>query len=142
MNPIIRNVFAVIGGVALGMLMNMFIITISGSVIPPPEGIDPKDMDSMMKNAHLLKPKHFIFPFLAHALGTLAGAFIAAKFSGSKPLISAMIAGAFFLLGGIIASMIIPAPSWFIALDLTMAYLPMAFIGAKMAGNKNEILKV
>jgi hypothetical protein len=139
MNPVIRNVFAVIGGVALGMLVNMLIITISGSVIPPPEGIDPTDSESMINNIHLLQPKHFIFPFLAHALGTLAGAFIAAKFSATKPLISALIAGAFFLLGGIAASMMIPAPSWFMALDLIMAYLPMAFLGAKLVGEKSDI---
>ncbi len=138
MNPVIRNVFAVIGGVALGMLVNMLIITISGSVIPPPEGIDPTDSESMMKNIHLLKPKHFIFPFFAHALGTLVGACIAAKFSASKPLVCALIAGAFFLLGGIAASMMIPAPTWFIALDLVMAYLPMAYLGAKLAGVKKE----
>jgi hypothetical protein len=26
---------------------------------------------------HLFEPRHFIFPFLAHSLGTFAGAFVA-----------------------------------------------------------------
>ena len=43
-----------------------------------------------------------------------------------------------FLAGGIAASFMIPAPAWFIALDLLLAYIPMAWlavqIGARMKG--------
>lgn len=138
MNPLIRNIMAVVGGVAFGMLVNMAIVTISSSVVPLPEGIDPTNTESMQQNIHLLKPVNFIFPFLAHALGTLVGAFIAAKFSVSYHQRCALIVGLFFLLGGIAASMMIAAPTWFIATDLIFAYVPMAFIGSKLARrNKN-----
>lgn len=127
---------AVIGGIALGMLVNMALVTISPSVIPIPEGIDPTNVDSMKENVHLLKPKNFIFPFLAHALGTLIGAFVAAKFSVSHHSRCALFVGLFFLFGGIAASMMIPAPTWFIAVDLILAYIPMAFLGSKLAGGQ------
>lgn len=74
MNPILRNILAFIAAVILGGLVNMGLIMISGSVIPPPEGVDPSDMESIKANMHLYGVKHFIFPFLAHALGTLVGA--------------------------------------------------------------------
>ena len=42
------------------------------------------------------------------------------------------IVGAFYLLGGIAASSMIPAPLWFIALDLVVAYIPMAWLALKL----------
>jgi len=36
MNPIIKNILAVLAGVVLGSAVNMGIIMISGSIIPPP----------------------------------------------------------------------------------------------------------
>ena len=38
MHPILRNIIAVIAGVAIGGFVNMSLIMVSGSVIPPPEG--------------------------------------------------------------------------------------------------------
>jgi hypothetical protein len=56
----------------------MSIIMISGSVIPPPEGADLTTLEGLKSAMHLFQPKHFIMPFLAHALGTLTGAYFAA----------------------------------------------------------------
>ena len=39
-NPIVRNIVALIAGIVIGGLVNMGIIMISGSIIPPPEGAD------------------------------------------------------------------------------------------------------
>ncbi len=44
MNPIIRNILAVVGGLLLGGIVNMGIVLISGSLIPPPEGADVTTM--------------------------------------------------------------------------------------------------
>lgn len=40
--------------------------------------------------------------------------------------------GGFFLLGGIAAATMIPAPTWFIVVDLLFAYIPMAWIAGKL----------
>ena len=40
--------------------------------------------------------------------------------------------GVVFLLGGIAASFMIPAPAWFIVLDLVVAYLPMAWLAGRL----------
>lgn len=133
MNPILKNVLAVIAGVIVGIAVNMGLIMLSSSVIPPPAGVDPTDMESLKENMHLFEAKHFIFPFLAHALGTLAGAFLAAKLAASHHMNIALGIGAFFLLGGITNVMMLPAPTWFAVLDLVVAYIPMGWLGGKLA---------
>lgn len=137
MNPTIKNILVVIAGLIIGSIVNMSIILGGTSFIGFPEGIDPSDIDSIKNGIHLFEPKHFLTPFLAHAIGTLLGAFIAVKLSTSKKIKFAMIVGAMFLLGGISNSFSIPAPAWFITLDLVVAYLPMAYLGWKLGAKEN-----
>lgn len=84
----------------------------------------------------LMEPKHFIMPFLAHALGSLAGAFVAAYLAISQKLILGLLIGFVFMLGGIMMIMQLPSPLWFNATDLILAYFPMAYLGARLAGAK------
>lgn len=132
MNPIIKNILVVIAGLFIGSVVNMSIILGGTSFIGFPEGINPSDIESIKNGIHLFEPKHFLAPFLAHTIGTLIGAFIAAKYGTSKKMILAMIVGGLFLLGGISNSYSIPAPMWFNALDLVFAYIPMAYLGCKL----------
>ncbi len=134
MHPIIRNILAVIGGLILGSAVNMGLIMISGSIIPPPEGVDASNMESLKAGMHLFQAKHFIFPFLAHALGTLIGALIASLIAANSKLTFALVIGAFFLIGGIVNVFMLPSPIWFTVLDLVLAYIPMAWLGRKIAG--------
>ena len=137
MNPIIRNIAAVVIGLVIGSFVNMGIIMLSPLVIPPPAGVNPADMESLRNSMHLFETKHFIFPFLAHALGTLVGAFIAAKIATSHKMKFALGIGAFFMLGGITNAFMLPSPIWFITLDLVGAYIPMGWLGGKLVKSKN-----
>lgn len=142
MNPILRNVLAVIAGIVVGSIVNMFIISMSTSVIPLPEGVsfDPNDQtgESLKAALPFFDPKNFIMPFIAHALGTFAGAFVAVKIAATKKLVFAMVLGVWFLLGGIAVNFYVaPGPDWFTAADLLLAYIPMAFI-AYIAGHGKE----
>ena len=133
MHPILRNILTVIAGIVVGSLVNMGLINISSSVIPLPEGVDMSTPEGLKAGVHLFEPKHFIFPFLAHALGTLTGAFVAAKLAANNKMKFALGLGVFFLIGGITAVYMIPAPMWFNILDLVVAYIPMAWLGGKLA---------
>lgn len=139
MNPILKNILAVVAGIVVGSIVNMGLIMISGTVIPPPEGADVTTMEGLKETMHLFEPKHFIFPFLAHALGTLVGAWVAAKIASTRKMIFAMVIGLFFLMGGIMSVFQIPSPTWFIVLDLGGAYLPMAWLGGKIGGKRTII---
>ena len=127
-----KLVLAILAGIVIGWIVNMGLIVIGPSIIPVPEGMDPMDPESYKAHAHLLTAKNYIMPFLAHALGTLAAAFTIAKLAPQNKMKYAMFIGVFFLIGGIAAATIIPAPGWFVALDLIAAYIPMAWLGGKL----------
>lgn len=134
MNPILRNILAVIGGALIGSIVNGALINVGPMVFPPPEGADITTMEGLKATMHLFQPKHFLFPWLAHALGTLVGAFLAFKIAASQKFILAMVVGGLFEIGGIINVMMLPSPLWFTLCDLLLAYLPMAWLATKLAG--------
>ncbi len=133
MNSTIKNIIVIIVGLLVGGFINMKLIELGPSIIPPPEGIDMTTPEGLLEGMPLLQPKNFIFPFLAHALGTLVGAFIVAKFVETNKFNFAMLVGVFFLLGGIAMIVMIGGPLWFSVLDLAGAYFPMAWLGHKLA---------
>lgn len=138
MPSILKNVLAVIAGFLVGSAVNMAIVIIGPMVIPPPPGVDMSDMDKFADNLKLLEPANFIAPWLAHALGTLVGAFIAAKVADRLKMAFALSIGLVFLLGGIMMASMYGGPIWFILLDLIGAYLPMGYLGGILGGAKKR----
>lgn len=130
----LKIVLAVIVGVVVGSIANMLLVTIGPYVIPPPDGVDVTDVESIKSSMHLFEFRHFIFPFLAHALGTLVGAWLAALIAASCRLAAAMVVGGFFLIGGIANAFMIGGPVLFYVVDLVGAYIPMAWIGGRFTG--------
>ncbi|MEN3322139.1 hypothetical protein VP395_00230 [Mariniflexile soesokkakense] len=138
MNPIIRNILAVIAGWLGGSITNMGLVQI-GHIVFPIEGIDINDMQVLAEAmANYFEIYHFIFPFLAHALGTMAGAVIAGLIAASHKMTFSFVIGGLFLLGGIMVNYMLAAPIWFAILDILVAYMPMAWIGWEIA---NKIQK-
>ena len=132
MPTLLRNALALIAGLVVGGAVNMALVTIGPSLIPPPAGVDVTNAESLAKGIHLFEPRHFVMPFLAHAVGTLVGALAAYLLAATHRAPIAWAIGAVFLCGGVAASFMIPAPAWFIALDLLVAYLPMAWLATRI----------
>ena len=132
MHPVLRNTLAVLAGIVAGSIVNMGLITIGPVLIPPPAGVDMSSAEGLRAGMHLLGWQHFIAPFVAHAAGTFVGALVAYLLATTHPARFAYGIGAFFLLGGIAASQMIPAPAWFIVTDLVLAYVPMAWLATKV----------
>ena len=132
MNPIVRNVLAVIAGFVAASVVNMALIMSSGYVVPPPPGVDMNTAEGIRAAAPLLTPLHYLMPFLAHALGTLVGAFVAAAIAATRKMTFALVMGVIFLLGGIVAVRMIGGPLWFIVVDLALAYIPTAWLGGRL----------
>ena len=130
MATVLRNALAVALGLAVGAGVNMALVVLGPYVIAPPPGVDVSDSQSLAASMHLFGPRHFVFPFLAHALGTLVGAFTAFLAAATRRAALAGAIGVAFFAGGVAATFMIPAPIWFVALDLVGAYLPMAWLGA------------
>lgn len=134
MNPIVRNVLAALAGVVVGSVVNSVLVNLGPSVVPLPEGADVTTMEGLRNSMKLFTPANFLFPFLGHAVGTLAGAFVAAKLAASHRMKSAIGIGVLFLMGGIAAAIMFGGPAWFLAADLLVAYVPMGYLGAVLAG--------
>ncbi|MDA7951519.1 MAG: hypothetical protein MPJ24_08530 [Pirellulaceae bacterium] len=141
MNNIVRNILAVVAGLVLGSIVNMGLVNIGMVIIPPPvpEGGSLETMDGIKEAMKLFTPINFLFPFLAHALGTLAGAFVAAKIATCCRIIFAVGIGLFFLVGGITMVAMVGGPLWFILLDLLVAYIPMAILGSILASGRKKV---
>lgn len=128
-NSLTFQILAIISGLILGSGVNILLINISSSIIPPPNGIDTSTMEGLTAALPLFEPKHYLFPFLAHAGGTFIGAMFSTLIAKRKQFILAMIIGCLFLLGGILNVVMLPSPLWFSLVDLILAYLPMAYLG-------------
>ena len=128
MNPIIRNILAVIAGWFGGSVVNMGLVRLGHNLLPI-AGVDPNDMSEYAAVMPTLEFEYFIFPFLAHALGTLVGATIAGMIAEKHKMKFALGIGGLFLLGGIMVNYMLPGPIWFSVADIALAYIPMAWIG-------------
>lgn len=129
MHPILRNILVVVAGIIIGVSVNMTIVKNSDALIPYPAGTDISTPEGINATMPLFQPKHFIMPFLAHAIGTFVGALIVGLFAATHNLRLAMVIGIINLIGGISAVYMIRAPLWFNVVDLLFAYIPMAYLG-------------
>jgi hypothetical protein len=123
MHPIISYTLAILMGLIIGSAVNMGIILAGAELIPVPEGVNPFDATNW-------DLKYFVSPFLAHSLGTVAGACTAALIAPANKKTFALIIGGWFLIGGIVmVTWFIKSPAWYTCLDLTVAYIPMSILG-------------
>ena len=133
-NVVVRGIIAVIAGWFLGSVVNMSIITIGPEIFGVPDGTNVNDINSIKAHLHLFEPLHFVGPILAHGLGTLVGAFVAAKIALTKKMMLGMIIAVLFFLGGIMMIQLLPdQPMWVKITDLVLAYFPMGYLGVKLA---------
>ena len=116
-----------LGGVANGAL-----IALSPYLIPLPDGLDLTSPEGLTAAAMLMEPKHFLIPWMAHALGSLVGAVLIAWWQPKWSFWGALLVGGMFFIGGFLMVQMVPAPNWFVVLDLGFAYFPMAFLGRWM----------
>lgn len=135
-NPLINNTLIILASIFIGSIINMSIVLLGPNIIPPPDGADVTTIKGLKESMHLFQLKHFLFPFLAHALGTFNGALIAAKFSKFNNTRNALIVGAIFLFGGVTDVFSLPTPIWFALIDLIIAYIPMAYLATKLVMKK------
>lgn len=131
----IRIALSVIVGFFVGSLVNMLIVAAGPSIIPLPPGSDSSSIEKLRESIGNYEAKHFIFPLLAHALGTLTGSAVAARFAGPGLLSAAIISGVLFLAGGIAMDYLVKGPPWYRITDLTLCYLPMTLIACGLEYN-------
>ncbi len=137
MPTIVRNILAFIAGVIALMVVKTLVIKAGGALIPPPPGVNLSTVEGFKAAMPLMEVKHWVTPFLEHSLGSIAGAAIAALMAANHKMKIALGVGFLHMLGGIAATALLPFPTWVIVVDLTFAYIPMAWIGGKI-GDRSE----
>lgn len=135
MNPTLRNILAFIASLIIGSIINYGTIIIGSGFLPVPEGVDPMDIETIKANANLYTVKHWILPFLAHALGTLSAAYAVCRLATSHFKSLALGIAGVFVLGGIMMAVGLPELISFAIVDILFAYFPMALLGWKLAGS-------
>jgi hypothetical protein len=133
MRNTIIQIFLFADCLVLGGLTNGAIINFSYRIIPPPDGFDLTKSEDLAAAMSVMEPKHFLMPFLAHAIGAFVSAYLVTWLIDGKKLTWALLSGFLFMLSGASMIFILPSPLWFDAVDLGLAYIPMAWIGYKLA---------
>ena len=110
MKKTILNLFVFVVCVLTGGMLNGVIVKYSSAIIPPPIGFDLRTEEGLKAAMQVMEPKHFIMPFLAHALGTLVGAFLVTLFIKERKLFRALLVGFLFFLAGTYMVFILPSP--------------------------------
>jgi len=129
----LKNILFLISAFLIGSVANMLVVILGGILIPLPAGADVSSPEALKASIHLMKSVNFITPFVAHAAGTLVGAYLIGRWALARNLQFAMIIAITFFSGGLYMVIDLPAPIWFEALDLVVAYFPMGYLGYSMA---------
>jgi hypothetical protein len=128
-----KSILLSVAGLLLGAITNGIIVQVGSQIVKAPQGLDLSTEQGLAKAMPLMGAEHFVFPFLAHAIGTLVGAYFVSRMNVNRALLNAMAIGFAFLAGGVMMVLTLPGtPWWFVATDLVLAYLPMAYLGYKL----------
>lgn len=131
----IRKIVAVVIGIVSGGLFNMAIVTVSHSVYPLPEGVDPNNFDAFKAHvvAHGMPTGALIMVLVAHAGGSLVSGFVCGLIAKRAWYVAAIGMGILWTCGGIAMLMMLPAPTWFSVADIVL-YVPSALLGVQLGG--------
>jgi hypothetical protein len=133
MPSIVRSILVVLLGWLVGSAVMMALHFATTLIYPLPEGVSLWDMDALRAVAATMPAGAWLLASLEHAIGTLVGAWLAARLAGRSPLIQALIVGALFLLGGVVNLLQLKPPLWWIwPVDLGL-YPVAALIGFILA---------
>ncbi len=134
MMQVLRRVVGFVAGLFIGAIVNSGLLSVVHRLIPLPDGVDGNSIESIRANIASYGPEQFIGPFVAHAGGTLVAALLATLLGGYRGKFAGLAIGVLFLTGGISMVVLLPeTPLWFVALDLVVAYIPMGWLGWKLA---------
>jgi hypothetical protein len=144
---VLFGIIGVVVGIVIGMIFMMSLHLASTVVYPLPEGVDfmsqdPENQARLKEWFGSLPTGAFFLAIACHGLGCMSGAFVAMFISGRRSLVTPLIVGVFFTIGGIMNLSAIPHPSWFAFVDLPV-YLILAFLAGlllKRKDNENDMI--
>ena len=124
-----RNLFAVVLGLGVGVAVNMAVVFLNVALHPMPEGVAFEDAEGMVDYFATLPMQAFFLVLVAHLGQAFAGGWVAARISAHHSMTVAMIVGALSLLAGFINMMQLPHPWWM------WIEIPLYLVVARLAAN-------
>jgi len=132
---VIRNIVAVVVGLAAGMAVNMSLVMLNARVLfPMPEGTDMNNPEQLNAWVATLPTAAFFVVIAAHLGQSFVGGWVAARLGSSRPMLLAMIVGLASLAGGVMSMMSIKGPAWLVV-ELPL-YLVVAWLAGRMEINR------
>jgi len=111
-------------------LITFSIISLGHLIVPTPDGIDTNDFESIKSNFHLFELKHFVFPLVAHIVGTFVASFLVSYLAMTHKLWFALGIGVLFMLVSLSLSIRIDYFNWIGIVEIAQ-YIPVSFMGYK-----------
>lgn len=127
----VKNILAVVAGVIGGAIVIWLLEALGHLIVPPPEGMDILDIESVRKHMTELPLISFIMVLVAYAAGSLTGGMLASGIAEKMKMRQALIAGVVLQFMGIINLILVPHPLWFTIVSLLL-YLPLAYLGGRI----------
>lgn len=113
-----RNIFALVFGVVLAVILIMIVEAVGHAIFPPPTDIDFSDravLAEYMENAPVGALSSVI---VAWAIGTFFGGLLACFIARNRPFVFAAAVGGVITLAAIATMVQIPHPTWFAVVSI------------------------
>jgi hypothetical protein len=108
-----RSILAVVVGVVLAHVVIVGIEIIDWVIYPPPPGFDMHDPAAVRQLMATMPAGAFAMVALGYFLGTVVGAWVAARIARRSPVVCAIVVGGVLLALGVVNLLTIPHPAWF-----------------------------
>jgi hypothetical protein len=128
----VRSILSIVAGIVLAVVVIFAFQIVVMAVYPLPAGTDRTDSESMKKAIAAMPAGAFAILLVGYAVGTCAGAWLAATIARRAPVVHGLIVGAFFLFGNIANVAMLPHPLWYVVVSMLL-FLPVAWVGARWA---------
>jgi len=134
-NSLVRNVLAMLAGVIVAMVLMVLLQSVAHRVYPPPPGLDFTD-PAVRESIMIKAPVGALLIVLAsYFVGTLVGAWVAARLSADAPLRQGYLIGALLVVASVMNLRAIPHPLWFIVANIAVVIVA-AYVGARLGVKK------
>lgn len=133
----LRNILAVVIGLATGMIFNMTMVILDTALHPMPEGVTFEDTEGMASYISGLPILALLIILVAHVGQAFVGGLVAAAISRNASMAVAMVVGGMSLIGGVMNMLSMSLPAWMwieVPLYLIAAWLAARIVLSRRAG--------
>lgn len=132
-----KNIFALLVAIFAAAIITFSIISIGHLIVPTPDGIDTNNFDSIKRNFHSYKLRHFLFPLAGHVVGTFAASYSVSRLAATYKLWFSIGIGALFMLASLSLTLRIGHFNWIGIVEIVQ-YIPTSYLGYKFWQRTNS----